>query len=188
MDGTLLVGRSSFAYFALIAFDVGGILRLLLLLLVSPFAAFLYHFVSESAGIKVLIFATFAGVKLSAINSAARAVLPKHYSEDLHPATWRIFSSCGRKCVLTANPRVMVEPFLKNYLDVDVVLGTEISSFKGFATGFVARGGVLVGKKKVDALKKAFGNDGAPDVGIGDRRSDFPFMRFCKVFQINTCL
>ena len=45
MDGTLLVGRSSFAYFALIAFDVGGILRLMLLLLAAPFAGLLYHFV-----------------------------------------------------------------------------------------------------------------------------------------------
>ncbi|KAL0392739.1 UNVERIFIED_CONTAM: Glycerol-3-phosphate acyltransferase RAM2 [Sesamum radiatum] len=121
-----------------------GILRLLLLLLASPLAGLLYYFVSEAAGIRVLIFATFAGVKVSAIKSAASAVLPKHYSEDMHPETWRVFSSCGRKCVLTANPRIMVEPFLKNYLGVDVVLGTEISSFKGIATGFVASSGCLL--------------------------------------------
>lgn len=183
MDGTLLVGRSSFAYFALIAFDVGGILRLLLLLLAAPFAGLLYYFVSESAGVKVLVFATFAGVKVSAIKSAASAVLPKHYSEDLHPQTWRVFSSCGRKCVLTANPRIMVEPFLKNCLDVDVVLGTEISSFKGVATGLVAGSGVLVGENKVVALKKAFGDQEMPDIGIGDRETDIPFIKLCKVLS-----
>ncbi|KAL8486617.1 hypothetical protein ACS0TY_023344 [Phlomoides rotata] len=37
------------------------------------------------------------GVKVSVIKSAAKVVLPKHYSEDLHPETWRVFSSCGRK-------------------------------------------------------------------------------------------
>ncbi|KAL2242643.1 glycerol-3-phosphate 2-O-acyltransferase 6-like [Sesamum indicum] len=180
LDGTLLIGRSSFPYFALIAFDVGGILRLLLLLLASPLAGFLYYFVSEAAGIRVLIFATFAGVKVSAIKSAASAVLPKHYSEDMHPETWRVFSSCGRKCVLTANPRIMVEPFLKNYLGVDVVLGTEISSYKGIATGFVASAGVLVGRNKAIALRRAFGAESMPDIGIGDRKTDFPFMRLCK--------
>ncbi|XP_057783478.1 glycerol-3-phosphate acyltransferase RAM2-like [Salvia miltiorrhiza] len=180
MDGTLLVGRSSFAYFALIAFDVGGILRLLLLLLAAPFVGLLYYFVSESAGIKVLIFATFAGVKVSSIKSAARAVLPKHYSDDLHPETWRVFSSCGRKCVLTANPRIMVEPFLNNYLEVNVVLGTEISSFKGIATGLVAAPGVLVGENKAVALRKAFGDQEMPHVGMGDRDTDIPFLKLCK--------
>ena len=48
MDGTLLRGRSSFPYFALVAFEVSGILRLLFLLLATPLAGLLYYFVSES--------------------------------------------------------------------------------------------------------------------------------------------
>ncbi|KAL3501297.1 hypothetical protein ACH5RR_035746 [Cinchona calisaya] len=44
LDGTLLRGRSSFPHFALIAFDVGGILRLLFLLLTAPIAGLLYYF------------------------------------------------------------------------------------------------------------------------------------------------
>lgn len=82
MDGTLLIGRSSFPYFALVAFEVGGVLRLLFLLLSSPIAGILYYFVSESAGIQVLIFATYVGMKTSDIESVARAVLPKFYSTD----------------------------------------------------------------------------------------------------------
>ncbi|OMO55012.1 glycerol-3-phosphate 2-O-acyltransferase 6-like protein [Corchorus olitorius] len=105
MDGTLLIGRSSFPYFAMVAFEVGGILRLLFLLLASPFTGLLYYFVSESAGIQVLIFASFLGMKVSDIfESVARAVLSKFYSSDLHPESWRVFSSCGKRCVLTANP------------------------------------------------------------------------------------
>ncbi|KAK4371033.1 hypothetical protein RND71_010508 [Anisodus tanguticus] len=179
MDGTLLRGRSSFPYFALVAFEVGGVLRLLFLLLASPLAGILYYFVSESAGIQVLIFSTFAGMKVSDIESVARAVLPKFYSGDLHPESWKVFSSCGKRCVLTANPRVMVEAFLKEFLGADMVLGTEIGTYKGRATGFVKQPGVLVGKNKADALKKAFGET-KPEIGLGDRHTDFPFLALCK--------
>lgn len=157
MDGTLLTGRSSFAYFALIAFDVGGVLRLLLLLLAAPFVGLLYHFVSKSAGIKVLVFTTFAGVKVSAIKSAARAVLPKHYSDDLHPETWRVFSSCARKCVLTANPRIMVEPFLKNYLDVDVVLGTRSHHSRASPLASSPTAACLLGRTRLLLLRRLLG-------------------------------
>ncbi|KAE8694155.1 hypothetical protein F3Y22_tig00110788pilonHSYRG00543 [Hibiscus syriacus] len=84
-------------------------------------------------------------MKVSDIKSVARAVLPKFYSSYLHPETWRVFSSCGKRCVLKANPRVMVEPFLKDYLGADMVIGTEIDVFKGRATGLVKNPGILVG-------------------------------------------
>ncbi|KAL5725395.1 amino-acid N-acetyltransferase [Ranunculus cassubicifolius] len=179
LDGTLLRGRSSFPYFALVAFEVGGILRLLFLLLASPLAGFLYYVISESAGIQVLVFATFAGMKVSDIKSVAQAVLPKFYSMDLHPESWRVFSSCGKRCVLTANPRIMVEAFLKDYLGADLVVGTEIESYKGRATGFIRSPGILVGNNKATALKKAFGET-APEIGLGDRHTDFPFMALCQ--------
>ncbi|KAJ6870698.1 hypothetical protein NC652_036374 [Populus alba x Populus x berolinensis] len=179
LDGTLLRGRSSFPYFALLAFEAGGIFRLFFLLLASPLAGLLYYFVSESAGIKVLIFATCAGMKVSDIESVARAVLPKFYSSDLPSESWRVFSSCGKRCVLTANPRIMVEAFLKDFLGADLVLGTEMSTYKGRATGFVLSPGVLVGKNKADALKKAFG-EAQPEIGLGDRHTDAPFMALCK--------
>ncbi|KAG6415490.1 hypothetical protein SASPL_122901 [Salvia splendens] len=91
MDGTLLRGRSSFPYFTLVAFEAGGALHLLFLLFFSPLAGFLYYFISESAGIRVLIFAAFAGLRVSDIESVARAVLPKFYSEDLHPESRRVY-------------------------------------------------------------------------------------------------
>lgn len=179
LDGTLLRGRNSFAYLALIAFEAGGILRLLFLVLTAPIAGLLYYFVSESAGIQVLIFATFAGLRICDIESIARAVLPKFYSSDLHPESWRVFSSCRKRCVLTANPRIMVEAFLKDFLGADLVLGTEIGTYKGRATGFVKNPGVLIGKNKADSLKKAFGDE-HPEIGLGDRQTDIPFMTLCK--------
>ncbi|EXB63779.1 Glycerol-3-phosphate acyltransferase 6 [Morus notabilis] len=162
-----------------ISIHVGGVLRLLLLLLASPLAGLLYYFISESAGIQVLIFVTFAGMRVSDIESVARAVLPKFYSADVHPESWRVFSSCGKRCVVTANPRIMVEAFLKEFVGADMVLGTEIETYKGRATGLVRRPGVLVGKNKADAIKKAFG-DTKPEIGLGDRLTDVPYMTICK--------
>lgn len=179
LDGTLLCGRSSFPYFAHMAFETGGVLRLLLLLLLSPVAGLLYYLVSESAGIQVLIFASTAGAKVADVEAVARAVLPKFYCSDLHPESWRVFSACGRRCVLTANPRIMVEAFLKDYIGADVVLGTELVVWRGRATGLVRSPGVLVGENKADALRNAFGET-KPDVGLGDRKTDYPFMRLCK--------
>ncbi|CAN1817033.1 Glycerol-3-phosphate acyltransferase RAM2 [Linum perenne] len=115
MDGTLLIGRSSFPYFALVAFEAGGVLRLLFLLLASP------------------------------------------------------------------NPRIMVEPTLKEFLGADLVLGTEIATWRGRATGLVkGAGGVLVGESKAHALRDAFGECYQPEVGLGDRHTDEPFMSLCK--------
>ncbi|CAN1817032.1 Glycerol-3-phosphate acyltransferase RAM2 [Linum perenne] len=115
MDGTLLIGRSSFPYFALVAFEAGGVLRLLL------------------------------------------------------------------RVVLTANPRIMVEPTLKEFLGADLVLGTEIATWRGRATGLVkGAGGVLVGESKAHALRDAFGECYQPEVGLGDRHTDEPFMSLCK--------
>lgn len=88
MDGTLLRGRSLFPYFALVAFEVGGILRLILLLLASLIAWILYYLVSESAGMKVLILITFVGIRVSDIESMARAV-PRCSPSSTHPTSTR---------------------------------------------------------------------------------------------------
>ncbi|KAF2302436.1 hypothetical protein GH714_036337 [Hevea brasiliensis] len=73
----------------------------------------------------------------------------------------------------------MVEAFLKDFFGADLVLGTEISTYKGRATGFVRSPGVLVGKNKANALHKAFPNT-RPEIGLGDRHTDIPFLSMCQ--------
>lgn len=181
LDGTLVRGRSSFPYFFLVAFEAGGYFRALRLLVMAPVIWILYHFVDEASGIKLMIWLTFAGLPVKDIKAVAGAVLTKFYAEDLHPDTWRVFSSFGRRYVLTANPRIMVEPFLKTVLGADKVLGSEIEvDEQGRATGFLCKPGVLVGEHKAKALKQAFGPE-RPHLGLGDRVTDFPFMALCKV-------
>ncbi|CAN6302164.1 unnamed protein product [Urochloa humidicola] len=183
LDGTLLRSRSAFPYYALVAFETGGAPRLALLLLLAPLAAALSRLASEAAGVRVLVFAATAGARVSDVESTARAVLPRFYAVDVHPAAWRVLAACrtGRRIVLTATPRVMAEPFLRDYLGADAVAGTELATWRGRATGFVdARRSVLVGERKTEALREMVGDGEVPDVGLGDGSSDYAFMGICK--------
>lgn len=182
LDGTLLKHSSAFPYYMLVAIEAGSMLRGLVLLLAFPIIAIAYIFVSEALAIKMLIFISFSGLKVKDIELASRAVLPRFYAADVRSDSFDIFDKCERKVVVTANPTIMVDAFVKDYLGAEKVLGTEIEVNEKTkrATGFVKEPGVLVGKWKKIAIVKEFGDE-SPDIGLGDRKSDHDFMSVCKV-------
>ncbi|CAM6091779.1 unnamed protein product [Calypogeia fissa] len=180
LNGVLLREVDAFPYYMLVAFEAGGIFRAILLLLAAPLSSFLSKFVSKAAGIQLLIFVSLAGLKLQSVQSVARAVLPKFFCEDVHTQTWTVFSSFGTRYLLTSTPRIMVQPFARDFLGVDEVFGTELEITKGGRiTGFVKKPGVLVGRSKASVLREKTGTE-TPDCGVGNETSAYPFMCLCK--------
>ncbi|XP_010924314.2 glycerol-3-phosphate acyltransferase 1 [Elaeis guineensis] len=176
-EGTLLRSSSLFPYFMLVAFEGGSILRAFLLLLSFPFLWALGH--HGGLSMRVMVFITFCGLKTKNMNLVARAVLPKFYLETLHLQAYEVLASTGRKVVLTGMPRVMVEGFLKEYLSVDEVVGTELQVVRGsYFTGLIS-GRVLSQKQKV--LKDLFGETKADLTLLNPSNPhDHLFLSHCK--------
>ncbi|KAH7533736.1 hypothetical protein FEM48_Zijuj04G0163300 [Ziziphus jujuba var. spinosa] len=155
VHGVLLRSNSFFPYFMLIAFEGGSIFRAFLLLLSCSFLWVLDY----ELKLRVMIFISFCGLKTKNIESVGRAVLPKFYLENLNRQAYEILASTGSKVVFTSVPRVVVEGFLRDYLGVDCVKGTELHTIGDYFTGLVSGSGFLV---KHRALKEYFG-DKIPD-------------------------
>ena len=181
LDGTLLVSSSAFPYYFLVALEAGSYLRALALRRAAPWLLALYVGVSEAAAIALLVFITFAGLRVRDGEAVARAVLPRHYAAGVRADTWAVFHGCAeRRVVVTASPAVMVGEFVREFLGAEVA-GTELETFasgKRF-TGRIKA--VLVGEKKREVVERLFAGGDMPDVGLGDRESDHDFMAICKV-------
>ncbi|CAN0909548.1 Glycerol-3-phosphate acyltransferase 5 [Linum grandiflorum] len=181
LEGTLLKDPDPFSYFMLVAFEASGLLRFVVLLLLWPVIQLLNALGLRDAGLKVMIFAATAGVRVSEIESVARAVLPKFYMDDVDMGAWKVFSSCDKRVVVTRTPRVMVERFVKDHLRADEVVGCELVVNRfGYATGLVEeRGGVdLVIRSRVGELFV----DELPGLGLGRKTAvaGSGFLSLCK--------
>lgn len=141
IQGTLVRSQTLFPYFMLVAFEAGSILRAFFLLLLYPLLL-LFVNVNADVGVRLMTFVTFCGLNVKNMEIVSRGVLPKFFLEDLNVYSYRIMSSAGRRVVFTSSmPRVMVETFLKNYLSVDLVVGSELQVLGGsegrrFFSGF----------------------------------------------------
>ncbi|CAN1850926.1 Glycerol-3-phosphate acyltransferase 1 [Linum perenne] len=138
----------------LVAFEGGSVFRAFLLLLSYPATWLL----DSDLQLKVMIFVTFFGLKVKDMENVARAVLPKFYLENLDYQVVRVIDSTtrvGSVSVVSSVPRVMVEVFLKEYLGVENVVGSELGRLFGSVrfSGFVVNG--LVQKHR--AVMELFG-------------------------------
>ncbi|KAK9742433.1 hypothetical protein RND81_03G172500 [Saponaria officinalis] len=176
LEGTLMKDPDPFSYFMLIAFEASGLIRFSILLVFWPIIRLLDLFGLGEIGLKLTIFISVAGVRISEIKSVARAVLPKFYMDEVDMDTWRIFSQFDKRVVVTKTPRLMVERFVKEHLRADEVIGSELVVNRfGFATGFVSDVGSVS-----DRVAKLFGDE-KPTLGLGMRNNGSnSFMSLCK--------
>ncbi|CAI9089049.1 OLC1v1023539C1 [Oldenlandia corymbosa var. corymbosa] len=187
-DITTLLRSSSnhsfFPYFMLVAFEGGSIFRAFLLLLSFPLLCTL----GFDLRMRFMIFITFCGLRLKDMDVVARAVLPKFYLEDLNLRVYEVLDSVGSRLVFTSLPRIMVEGFLKDDLNVEVVQGSELHTIWNgkYFSGFLATSSGQLLLKKDAALRKHFGEK-KPDLGIASLTADdLKFISVCKESYVVT--
>ncbi|KAK1281104.1 putative glycerol-3-phosphate acyltransferase 2 [Acorus gramineus] len=183
-EESLLLSHSHFPYFMLLALEAGGPLRSLLLLFASPIVRSLEFLGHGTLALRLMIFVSMVGLNVADIKAVARATLPRFYYENLGERTYRAFSACGgKRYVVASTPSIMVEPFLREYLGVDLVVATGIRTFRGYCLGLVDSRGVVDGESGLEALRLA--TDGEMvEVGLGGSgggaREHQPFMLLCR--------
>lgn len=184
LEGALLLSRNFFPYFLLIALEAGGPLRALLLLLSYPLSLLFKLIIDENIALHMMIFISTAGLMVSDVKAVAKATLPRFFLQELRRSTYEVFAKCGgKKYVVTCLPRVMVEPILREYLDVDHVISTELRVFGGRCLGLVAPPGIMAGSRRFTALMEAHGTDRMIDFGIGAAFTAQPFLSLCLVIH-----
>lgn len=132
VERSLLRSSSLFPYFMLVAFEAGGLFRSLILFGVYPIICLL----SQEMGLKVMVIICFFGIKKESFR-VGTAVLPKFYLEEVGKEMFEVLQMGKKRVALTNLPLVMVESFLKDYLQIDVVVGRELKVCGGYYVGLM---------------------------------------------------
>ncbi|KAF6138287.1 hypothetical protein GIB67_001437 [Kingdonia uniflora] len=177
VERALLKSSSLFPYFMLVAFEAGNLIRALVLLLLYPLVCLLH----EDMGIKMMVMICFFGIKQESFR-AGRAVLPKFFLEDVGLEGFQMLMKGGKRVGVSVLPRVMVESFLREYLEIEVVVGRELKLFHGYYVG------LLEDKDYGFVLDKIIGEErlGCDAVGIRSfkRSLDHHLFTNCKDIYI----
>ncbi|KAG6414253.1 hypothetical protein SASPL_126971 [Salvia splendens] len=132
VEKALLKSPSLFPYFMLVAFEAGGPIRSLLLLLLYP----LIRVCACAFAFKAMVMICFFGLKTDRFKEG-KAVLPKFFLEDVGDESFRAIRRAKTTVAVSSLPQVMVESFLMDYLEVDFVVGRDLKLFHGYFLGFM---------------------------------------------------
>ncbi|KAH7654324.1 Glycerol-3-phosphate 1-O-acyltransferase protein, partial [Dioscorea alata] len=141
----------------------------------------------QELSLRLMIFVSTAGVKVAVLKAVAKATLSRFFLEDINESCFKILSGYkGKKYVVTCFPKFMVEAFLREFLDVDYVIGTEVISFKEWCLGFVVSPGMIINghHEKLKFLQQAIGDGVQIDLGLVHALSDHPLILLCKELHI----
>ncbi|KAK7392216.1 hypothetical protein VNO78_20646 [Psophocarpus tetragonolobus] len=178
VENALLKSCSLFPYFMLVAFEAGGLVRAIVLVLLYPFVCV----VGEELGLKIMVMACFFGIKASSLR-VGRSVLPKFFLEDVGAEMFEVLKKGGKKVGVSNLPQVMLESFLREYLDIDFVVGRELKVFCGYYVG------LMDDTKAMHALEHVKEGKGCSDmIGITSFNNirDHQFFSHCKEVYVVT--
>lgn len=195
VDGALLLPRHTllFAYFMLVALEAGSFLRGLVLLLLYPVISCLGALAGRDAAVRAMAAVAFCGLREGTFR-AGRAVLPRWLLEDVQAEALKVTRRAGdpaRVVWASAMPRVMVEPFLRDYLQVSpaaAVAAREMKTVWGFYTGLMEYDCDVREDMSVLRQKTAAGGDDDDVVGFsaGDSMEFLcsPLSSICKELYV----
>lgn len=173
VEGALLKSSSIFPYLMHVAFEAGGILRALVLLLLYPIICMFGRDIETTVG----VFVCFVGIKKNNFQ-IERTVLPKFFLEDVGLEVFDVMMRCEKKIGVTDMPRVMVEGFVKDYLGAEAVVGRELKTLCGYYVGLMeAKTAENVALNEIIKEKKL----DSQVIGIGSSNKQQLFSH-CKVY------
>ncbi|KAI4301535.1 hypothetical protein L6164_034803 [Bauhinia variegata] len=149
VEGALFKSSSLFPYFMLVAFEAGGLLRAIVLILLYP----LVSLVGDDMGLKIMVMICFFGMKAESFR-VGRAVLPKFFFEDVGSEIFQVLNRGGKKVGVTNLPQVMVESFLREYLQIDFVVGRKLKVFRGYFVGLMEERNTTHTLEQVQEIKE----------------------------------
>lgn len=154
VEGALLKSSSLFPYFMLVACEAGGLFRASFLLASYPFICL----VGEEMGLKIMVMICFFGIKQDSFR-VGKAVLPKFFLDNVGLEIFEVVKRGGKKVGFSNIPTVMIDSFLRDYLEIDVVVGRELKVLCGYFVG-------LMEERKKDklVLKEILGQENNSDV------------------------
>lgn len=177
VEGALLKSNSLFPYFMVVAFEAGGVIRSLFLFILYPFISLM----SYEMGLKTMVMLSFFGVKKDSFR-AGKSVLPKYFLEDVGLEMFEVLKRGGKRVGVSDLPQVMIDGFLKDYLEIEVVIGRDLKMVGGYYLG------IMEDKKKREyAFDKVVQEErlsSAHVIGITSFNSPSHrslFSQFCKV-------
>lgn len=177
VEGALLKSKSLFPYFMLVAFEAGGVTRSFLLFILYPLISLMRY----EMGLKAMVMLSFFGVKKKSFR-AGKSVLPKYFLEDVGLEMFEVLKRGGKRVGVSDFPQVMIDGFLRDYLEIEVVIGREMKMIGGYYLGIMEdkKKQEFVFDKLVQEEKLSSGHViGITSYNLPSRRS--LFSQFCQV-------
>lgn len=177
LEAALLKSSSKFAYFMLVAFEAGGLLRAFILFLCYPLLWLAAH---EELKLKVMVFLCFFGIRKKSFRIGT-TVLPKFLLEDVGFEGFDVVMRFRKKVGVSDMPRVMVETFLKDYIGVEAVFGRELKEVCGYFLGLMEGKNTDIGRKIFNQTKENSSACGQASGMSYYNKFDHPLFSLCKV-------